>query len=533
MARVPIVPTAVPASQTQASQGGATASKQKKPIKAGGEEFKDIAALRMRAKELMLVTPNGTAFKAKCVELLNEHAKLLDAQRELAPPFAELAIPEDEDDDDDDDDDDTADDSRRRGGGDDGDSSEDGSPETLGSVGNLGNSLAVATEEDLKSSACKLYKHLRRSGTRFMLELVGGGDDKRKQLVYCAARLRLFHVTNGASLGGIINPQLLIGNGHEFFPMGAVHKNELELAKNAAAAGGDGGGGGGNDEDNSREAIFTTNDFARLIATISSEQASEFVDAYRASLSKDQLDARMRNTDLFKGGCRRRAVASSPRRRVKRCRLRVHPTGIADVFNDEDNQFSHPDPSCTYCGMLEPNAEATFHNNRSGETLSKKWSEVKCMYSPVHNNFTKVVSGHHDDEERTVVTYLPKDKAGKNHKVIMYTHHTFYQTTLEDLATKSLPGGGYDAHGGGGGIERRPPKKRTGGITADELKDALTNDDDSKIATALAGIGAAQQEAAKRQKLSFFLDLDAKGLLNAEQKGKLTAALDKQLDSLN
>jgi hypothetical protein len=145
MARVPIVPTAVPASQTQASQGGATASKEKKPIKAGGEEFKDIAALRMRAKELMLVTPNGTAFKAKCVELLNEHAKLLDAQRELATLLAELAIPEDEDDDDDETD---ADGSRR--GGDDDDSSEGGSPGTLGSVGNLGNSLAVATEEDLK-----------------------------------------------------------------------------------------------------------------------------------------------------------------------------------------------------------------------------------------------------------------------------------------------------------------------------------------------------------------------------------------------
>ena len=50
---------------------------------------------------------------------------------------------------------------------------------------------------------------------------------------------------------------------------------------------------------------------------------------------------------------------------------------------------------------------------------------------------------------------------------------------------------------------------------------------------ALAGIGAAQEAAAKRQKLMFFVDLDAKGLLNAEQKGKLTAALDKQLDSLN
>ena len=71
--------------------------------------------------------------------------------------------------------------------------------------------------------------------------------------------------------------------------------------------------------------------------------------------------------------------------------------------------------------------------------------------------------------------------------------------------------------------------KRTGGITADELKEALTNDGDSKIATALAGIGAAQEEVAKRQGLSFFVDLDAKGLL----KGKLTAALDKQLDSLN
>ena len=48
--------------------------------------------------------------------------------------------------------------------------------EDLGKVGKLPSELPFLTEEEKKSSACLLYKHLRGPGTLRMLELCGGAS---------------------------------------------------------------------------------------------------------------------------------------------------------------------------------------------------------------------------------------------------------------------------------------------------------------------------------------------------------------------
>ena len=153
------------------------------------------------------------------------------------------------------------------------------------------------------------------------------------------------------------------------------------------------------------------------------------------------------------------------------------------------------------------------------------------------------MSGHHDGEQRNISTFLPTDKASKVQKIIMYCHLCFYETPLEDMATKGLPGGGLDSNttAGGGPIE---PKRAVGaakrvGISADELKNALNSDADAQIGKALADMGAAQvayakrqDEIAKRQKIDWMCDLKAKGVLSAEQHAPLAKAIDKQLQDL-
>ena len=149
----------------------------------------------------------------------------------------------------------------------------------------------------------------------------------------------------------------------------------------------------------------------------------------------------------------------------------------------------------------------------------------------------EVVSGHHDGESRDIGQFLPSDKAPKVHKVIMYCHLCFFESPLEELATKGLPGGGLDSNtlgAGGGPIE---PKRgfgggKRGGISAEDLKEVLNTDADVKIGQALADMGTAQVEMAKRQKLTFLVDLKDKGHLNAEQQAALAKAIDKQLEGL-
>ena len=138
----------------------------------------------------------------------------------------------------------------------------------------------------------------------------------------------------------------------------------------------------------------------------------------------------------------------------------------------------------------------------------------------------KVVSGHHDGEARDIKAFFPSDKANKVHKIIMYCHLCFYETPLQDLATKGLPGGGLDSNtlgAGGGPIEpkRGPGGGKRVGISADDLKNALNTETDVQIGNALADMGTAQVEMAKRQKLSVMCELKAKGQLNAEQEAAL------------
>ena len=119
----------------------------------------------------------------------------------------------------------------------------------------------------------------------------------------------------------------------------------------------------------------------------------------------------------------------------------------------------------------------------------------------------------------------------------MYCHLCFFESPLEELATKGLPGGGLDSNtlgAGGGPIE---PKRgfgggKRGGISAEDLKEVLNTDADVKIGQALADMGTAQVEMAKRQKLTFLVDLKDKGHLNAEQQAALAKAIDKQLEGL-
>ena len=68
---------------------------------------------------------------------------------------------------------------------------------------------------------------------------------------------------------------------------------------------------------------------------------------------------------------------------------------------------------------MDMSAESMFESVRGGETLSKKWCEVKANYSLVHYNFTnKCASGHHDVEERAIKNVLPSDKHCKIQKVM-------------------------------------------------------------------------------------------------------------------
>jgi hypothetical protein len=147
------------------------------------------------------------------------------------------------------------------------------------------------------------------------------------------------------------------------------------------------------------------------------------------------------------------------------------------------------------------------------------------------------VSGHHDSESRDIGQFLPSDKAPKVHKIIMYCHLCFYETALEELATKGLPGGGLDSNtvgAGGGPIEtkRGGGGAKRGGISAEDLKNALNTETDVQIGKALADMGTAQVDMAKRQKLSFMCELKEKGQLNAEQEAVLAKAIDKQLEGL-
>ena len=561
----------MPVSVTQTQEAVPKAKAPKKGILAGGVEYSSVPELRKKARELKLVAASPTPNKALCIDVLNEYAQVQKLRVALDASFTTEDVPEDEDEAED-----AADaDGASVASGDDDSASDGGTIEDLGKVGKLPSALAFGTDAEKKSAARMLYHHLRGSGTAYMLGLCGGAD-KREQLVYCAARLHHHIATKGAVLSDSIATQDLLVAA-PFFPIGIEAENANHLRASAAAAAGAGGGGAGaagaggaggdggdsgdgdgdGDDSGNREAIFTLDDFARLLSTMMSAEAEQFVSAYRASLSREQLDTRMRNTDLFKG--------------------------IATVFNGSGNYMEHPDLDHEAIGAMDPNSDAIFEKVRSGETLAKKWCEIKGHYSPVHHNFTKVrarqprgyesqarkalsrcvrclgvgsfatpltavvvtalaagdevVSGHHDGESRDIGQFLPSDKASKIHKIILYCHLCFYETPLEELATKGLPGGGLDSNtvgAGGGPIE---PKRgfggpKRGGLTGDDLKNALNTETDVQIGQALADMGKAQVDMAKRQKLSFMCDLKDKGHLNAGQQAALAKAIDKQLEDL-
>ena len=373
MARTPDV---VPESQSQTQEAAPKAKAPKKGILAGGVEYANVPELRKKARELKLVAATPMALKALCIEVLNEYEQVQKLRSALDPSFTTEDVPEDEDEDEDAAD---ADDGASGASGDDDSASEGGTIEDLGKVGKLPSALSFGTDAEKKGAARLLYHHLRGSpDTAYMLGLCGG-DDKREQLVYCAARLHRHLATNGAVLSDSIATQELLVAA-PFFPAGIVADSKIHARATAAAAGaGDGaagaGGAGGagadgadgdgdGDDSGSREAIFTLDDFARLCSVMVDEKAEEYVSAYRASLSREQLDTRMRNSDLFKG--------------------------IAVVFNDSGNYMIHPDVDHEICGAMDPNSDAGFEKVRSGETLAKKWCEIKGHYSPVHHNFTKV-----------------------------------------------------------------------------------------------------------------------------------------------
>ena len=377
MARTPDV---VPESQSQTQEAAPKAKAPKKGILAGGVEYASVPELRKKARELKLVAATPTALKALCIEVLNEYEQVQKLRSALDPSFTTEDVPEDEDEDEAAAD---ADDGASGASDDDDDSASEGATiEDLGKVGKLPSALSFGTDAEKKGAARLLYRHLRGSpDTAYMLGLCGG-DDKREQLVYCAARLHRHLATNGAVLSDSIATQELLVAA-PFFPAGIVADNKIHARATAAAAGAGGGAGGAagaggaggagadgadgdgdGDDSGSREAIFTLDDFARLISVMVDEKAEEYVSAYRASLSREQLDTRMRNSDLFKG--------------------------IAVVFNDSGNYMIHPDEDHEICGAMDPNSDAGFEKVRSGETLAKKWCEIKGHYSPVHHNFTKV-----------------------------------------------------------------------------------------------------------------------------------------------
>ena len=370
-------PGGMPVSVTQTQEAAPKAKAPRKGILAGGVEYSSVPELRKKARELKLVAATPTPNKALCIDVLNEYEQVQKLRHALDSSFTTEDVPEDEDEDEDVAD---ADGSPGASGDDDDSVSDGGTIEDLGKVGKLPSALAFGTDMEKKGAARMLYNHLRGSDTAYMLGLCGGAD-KREQLVYCAARLHHHIATKGAVLSdSIATQELLVST--PFFPAGIVADNAIHARASAAAAAGAGAGGsaaasgaggagadggdgdGDGDDSGSREAIFTLDDFARLLSTMVDEKAEQYVSAYRASLSREQLDTRMRNTDLFKG--------------------------IASVFNDSGIFMLHPDLDHETCGPMDPNSDAIFEKVRSGETLAKKWCEIKGHYSPVHHNFTKV-----------------------------------------------------------------------------------------------------------------------------------------------
>ena len=237
MARTPDV---VPESQSQTQEAAPKAKAPKKGILAGGVEYASVPELRKKARELKLVAATPMALKALCIEVLNEYEQVQKLRSALDPSFTTEDVPEDEDEDKDAAD---ADDGASGASGDDDSASEGGTIEDLGKVGKLPSALSFGTDAEKKGAARLLYHHLRGSpDTAYMLGLCGG-DDKREQLVYCAARLHRHLATNGAVLSDSIATQELLVAA-PFFPAGIVADNAIHARATAAAAAAAGAGGG-------------------------------------------------------------------------------------------------------------------------------------------------------------------------------------------------------------------------------------------------------------------------------------------------
>lgn len=174
----------------------------------------------------------------------------------------------------------------------------------------------------------------------------------------------------------------------------------------------------------------------------------------------------------------------------------------------------------------------------------------------MHANFTKEDSGHHDQEQRQVESYLPSTMQHKMKKLVMYTHHVFYKHRLEDLATKGIPGGGAESNGGRIDIASRKSaggsSSSSGRLSKDDLMDVMKSCDDSKIGDALAQIAESQVLACvcaspsccgstrvprqaqntKRQKIEMFVAMKTNGQLTSEQTTHLDSAITAEIMNL-
>ena len=323
-----------------------------KTIVVGSERFKDLNALRCRARTLLLVPATGAARKPICEDAVKWHQSLRGFVAECKQTY-DVVPPEMPDTDDEAD----VDASQGAvGAPDDGDDDEDTSIEAIGRVGKLPATLPIASLPMTRESAGKLLAHMRTPKMLpYMQKIVrtwcDGVDTKEMQLCLCAALLKQYAKDHGPVAGGVDSVDSV-----EVAPfLGAICNAHVlkSVADDAAALGvaaDDDGDDGGE-----REAIFTMNDFARLISLLVHEKAAHIVDAYRSSLSRSQMDAGMRNDDLFKA--------------------------LATLYNDKTIQLKNPDADEQWVNDMDPNAASIFEHQRSGSVLSKKWADAKAAYS--------------------------------------------------------------------------------------------------------------------------------------------------------
>ena len=232
----------------------------------------------------------------------------------------------------------------------------------LGKVGKLPSTLDCSTQPLLLDAAGSVFAHMRSPSMLPYLRKMTAAwidadrkDDKPSHLFLCAALLAQHIADAGPVLQGKVQTAEFI-DGLLVKPLvERVDAEADELARASSPAPSDGSGASSD-----REAIFTLDDYARMISLLIDHHAQPFIDAYRASLSRAELDAGMRNTHLFKE--------------------------LATLFNDTTIKLDHPDEHCEWIKDMDPNKAATFEHTRSGDVIMKKWQECKANYTKVRAN---------------------------------------------------------------------------------------------------------------------------------------------------